>query len=75
MIGAETSLLFIRDLVGSYTRPVRELKGFSKNVIKPGDGYIVTFIVSSEDLKFWTKDNEWKAEPGKFSLWIGPNAD
>jgi beta-glucosidase len=75
VVGAETSLLFVRDLVGSYTRPIRELKGFSKNTLKPGESYLVTFILSSDDLRFWTKSNEWKAEPGKFSVFIGPNAE
>lgn len=74
-VAAETSLLFVRDLVGSYTRPVKELKGFSKNTLKPAESYTVTFILSSDDLRFWTKDNEWKAEPGRFTVWIGPNAD
>jgi beta-glucosidase len=74
-IADEVSMLFVRDLVGSYTRPVKELKGFKRTTLKPGESVTLTFVISSDDLCFWTKQKEWKAEPGTFSVWIGPNAD
>jgi beta-glucosidase len=72
--GAEVVQLYIRDLYGSVTRPVKELKGFKKISLKPGENRIVEFELSSEDLAFYTADGEWKAEPGNFHLWIGTNS-
>ena len=71
----EVVFLFVRDLVGSYTRPVKELKDFVRVTLAPGESANVPFVLSSDKLKFWTTDKEWKAEAGKFNLWIGPNSD
>jgi beta-glucosidase len=57
----ETVLLFVRDLVGSYTRPVKELKDFTRVTLNPGQSTTVSFVLTSNNLKFWTKDKEYKA--------------
>ncbi len=67
-------MLFVRDLVGSYTRPVKELKDFDRVTLLPGESTSVSFVLKSDNLRFWTKDKEFKAEPGKFNLWIAKHA-
>ena len=75
--GEEVVQLYIRDLVGSLTRPVRELKGFEKISLKAGETKTVTFIVDSKKLQFYTARKKWEVEPGDFELFIGgsSNAD
>ena len=65
--------LFVRDLVGSYTRPVRELKDFRRLTLLPGEIKGVSFTLDADKLKFWTKSQQCKAEPGKFNVWVGKN--
>lgn len=65
--------LYIRDKVGSITRPVKELKGFKKIHLKPGDIQKVTFTVSTGDLAFFNGKG-YVTEPGDFEVWIGPNS-
>lgn len=72
--GTETVQLYIRDLVGSVTRPVKELKGFRKTTLKKGESQTVTFTLSVEDLKFFNKDLQWVAEPGDFKVFVGGNS-
>lgn len=72
--GKETVQLYIRDLVGSITRPVKELKGFEKIELKAGESKEVTFKISEEDLKFYNGDLKFVAEPGDFKLFIGTNS-
>lgn len=67
----EVVFMFVRDLVGSYTRPVKELKDFSRVTLTPGQSTTVTFTINSDKLAFWTSDKQYKAEPGKFNVWIG----
>ena len=66
--------LYIRDLVGSVTRPVKELKGFQKVEIKKGETKTVTFTIRIEDLKFYNSDLKYVAEPGKFQVFVGTNS-
>lgn len=66
--------LYIRDLVGSVTRPVKELKGFEKVALKAGEKKTVTFTVDEDLLAFYGLDGEKKAEPGDFRLWVGLHA-
>lgn len=73
--GEEVIQLYIRDLVGSVTRPVKELKGFKKVMIKNGETINVTFELSPEDLAFYTQDMSYKAEPGDLHLFIGSSSD
>jgi beta-glucosidase len=73
--GKEVVQLYIRDLVGSVTRPVKELKGFQKINLKKGETQTVTFEITAEDLKFYNSDLQFVAEPGRFQLFIGTNSD
>jgi len=73
--GKETVQLYIRDLVGSVTRPVKELKGFQKIELKKGETKTVTFTLSIDDLKFYNSDLKYVAENGKFQVFIGNNSD
>jgi beta-glucosidase len=72
--GEETVQLYVRDLVGSVTRPVKELKGFQKITLQPGEIRKVTFTLSSDDLRFYTQDMTYKAEPGEFRVLVGGNS-
>lgn len=72
--GEETVQLYIRDLVGSVTRPVRQLKGFQKVRLSGGESRDVTFTLSTEDLKFYTRNMSYKAEPGAFQVFVGGNS-
>jgi len=73
--GKEVVQLYIRDLVGSVTRPVKELKGFEKVMIKKGETKTITFELSVEDLKFYNSELDFVAEPGKFQVFVGTNSD
>lgn len=72
--GEEVVQLYIRDLVGSITRPVKELKGFEKISLQAGESKVVNFTIGENDLAFWGADNTFKAEPGDFNLWVGTNS-
>jgi beta-glucosidase len=72
--GEEVVQLYIHDLVGSISRPVKELKGFEKINLDPGEKREVTFTLISKDLEFYGATNEWKAEPGEFKLWVGTSS-
>ena len=69
--GAEIVQLYIRDLVGSNTRPVKELKGFQKVYLKAGESKKVTFKISPEDLKFFNNQLKYDWEAGDFDIMIG----
>ncbi len=73
--GKEVVQLYIRDVVGSVTRPIRELKRFQKVEIKKGETKTVTFKLTVEDLKFYNYDLEFVAEPGDFEIFVGANSD
>lgn len=73
--GKEIVQLYIRDLVGSLTRPVKELKGFQKIEIKKGDTKTVTFKLTVEDLKFYNSNLDFVAESGEFEVFVGTNSD
>ncbi|MEO1518411.1 MAG: beta-glucosidase BglX [Bacteroidota bacterium] len=72
--GKEVVQLYIRDMVGSLTRPMKELKAFQQIQLKEGESQTVSFQISSEDLRFYTANERWEAEPGKFTVFVGPNA-
>lgn len=72
--GKEVVQLYIRDVVGSITRPMKELKGFQKIELKPGEVKTVSFKISVEDLKFYNSELKHVAEPGDFKLFIGTNS-
>lgn len=72
--GAEVVQLYIRDLVGSVTRPVKELKGFQKIFLKAGETKTVTFNITVNDLKFYNSALKYVWEPGDFEIMIGTNS-
>jgi beta-glucosidase len=74
MAGEETVQLYIRDLVGSVTRPVKELKGFQKINLNAGEMTKVQFMITENDLKFYNSELKYVSEPGDFKLFIGTNS-
>ncbi|WP_316817716.1 beta-glucosidase BglX [Pedobacter nyackensis] len=72
--GKEVVQLYIQDLVGSSTRPVKELKGFEKISLKPGESKTVNFKITEEDLKFYNMALKFVAEPGDFKVYVGGNS-
>lgn len=72
--GNELVQLYTRDLVGSLTRPVRELKGFQRIQLDPGETRRVTFTLTEEQLAFTRADGTHGSEPGSFHVWIAPNS-
>ncbi len=72
--GKEVVQLYLRDLVGSISRPVMELKNFQKIDIKKGEKKTITFDIDIEDLKFYNNDLQFVAEPGTFEVFVGTNS-
>lgn len=72
--GSEVVQLYIRDLVGSVTRPVKELKGFEKIYLQPNESRTVRFTIAPEMLKFYNADLKFVAESGDFDVMIGPDS-
>ncbi|WP_315975870.1 beta-glucosidase BglX [Parapedobacter soli] len=72
--GEEVVQLYVQDVVGSVTRPVKELKGFRKIWLDPGQSQHVTFELTAEDLKFYDADLDYVAEPGEFAVFVGTNS-
>lgn len=72
--GEEIVQLYVRDLVGSVTRPVKELKGFQKISLNAGESKQVTFDLTAKDLAFYTKDMSFKAEAGEFTVFVGTSS-
>ena len=67
--------MYIRDLEGSVSRPVKELKGFQRITLKKGETQTVTFTITPEVLKFYNQNLDYQYEPGDFDVMIGPNSD
>jgi beta-glucosidase len=72
--GREVVQLYVRDVVGSLTRPVRELKGFQGVEIRAGETRRVTFVLSEEQLAFYRADGTRGVEPGTFHVWVAPHS-
>lgn len=72
--GEEVVQMYIQDVVGSVTRPVKELKGFQKIKLSPGESKKVSFKISTMDLSFYNYDLKFVAEPGEFNVYIGGNS-
>jgi len=72
--GKEVVQLYTRQLVGTTTHPVKELKGFQKIELKAGESKTVSFNIAASDLKFYNSDLKYVAEPGNFKLFIGGNS-
>ena len=73
--GKEVVQLYIRDVVGSFTRPVKELKGFEMVELKPFESKVITFTIDQEMLAFYTANKTWEAEPGTFKVFVGGSSD
>ena len=72
--GHEVVQMYIRDVVGSISRPLKELKGFQKIFLQAGESREVVFIINEELLKFYNEALEYKAEPGEFRVMTGTNS-
>lgn len=72
--GAEVVQLYIRDVVGSVTRPVKELKGFQKVFLKAGETKTISFKITTADLKFYNNDLKYDWESGEFTIMVGGNS-
>ena len=72
--GTEVVQLYVRDLVGDIVRPVRELKGFRRITLDPGETTTVEFVLEGAELSFHNQLLERVTEPGEFHVWVGPNA-
>jgi beta-glucosidase len=73
--GEEVAQLYVRDDVASLVRPVKELKGFEKVYLKPGESKVIHFTIDRDKLSFFNQKLEWKAEPGTFTVMIGTASD
>jgi len=74
--GEEVVQLYIRDVVGKgISRPVQQLKGFEKVMLRKGETREVTFNIAASDLAFWRLDNTWAPEEGDFMLMVGSASD
>ena len=71
----EVAQLYIRDLVGNVTRPVRELKGFRRIELQPGETVRVEFELTNDDLAFYGRDMKLRTEPGEFHVWVGGSSE
>jgi len=71
----EVVQLYVRDLVGDVTRPVKELKGFRRISLKPGERERICFTLHTDELAFYNRKMELVTEPGKFHVWIGGSSD
>lgn len=72
--GIEVVQLYIRDVVGSIARPVKELKGFQRLSLKAGETATATFTIDASKLKFYNYDLKEVVEPGEFDVMVGPNS-
>lgn len=73
--GSEVVQLYIRDLVSSLIRPIRELRDFEKITLAPGESKTLTFTLSGKDLAYHTQGSNTVIEPGDFNVWVAPNAE
>ena len=73
--GEEVVQLYVRDLVASVTRPVKELKGFRKVMLKAGEKKIIQFTLKEKDLTFLDRNMNWVTEPGDFEVFVGTDSD
>ena len=73
-VGDEVVQLYIRDVAGSRTRPLKELKGFERITLKPGERRRVDFTLTAEHLGFYNRDMKFVVEPGAFKVWVGADS-
>ena len=70
----ETVQLYIRDVAAQLVRPIKELKGFRKITLAPGESQTVEFTLTRESLGYWNPENKFIYEPGEFEIMAGPNS-
>jgi beta-glucosidase len=73
--GFETVQLYVRDIAGSLTRPVRELKAFKRVSLEPCQSELVEFELGAAELSFYRRDGSFGPEPGKFCIWVGTSSE
>jgi beta-glucosidase len=73
--GFETVQLYIRDIAGSLTRPVKELKAFQRVQLAPDQSEVVEFEIGAAELSFYRRDGSFGAEPGKFFVWVATSSN
>jgi beta-glucosidase len=73
--GEEVVQLYVRDMVASLVRPLKELKGFQKVLLKPGEHKRIQFAIGPEQLAFFDRQLQWGVEPGEFRLMVGSASD
>ncbi|GGE34686.1 beta-glucosidase [Pullulanibacillus camelliae] len=73
--GEEIVQLYIRDHVGEVVRPLKELKGFKRISLQPGESCQVQFDIKEEQLRYTHADLQWKSDPGAFTAYVGPNSE
>ncbi len=73
--GDEVVQLYIRDTAASVTRPVKELKGFQRVTLQPGETKHLEFVLGAEQLGFWNRQMRFMVEPGEFKVMVGPNSE
>lgn len=72
--GEEVVQLYIRDIAASYTRPVKELKGFEKIMLQPGDSKKVSFTLTSKELGYFDSNGNYMVEPGEYQIMVGSSS-
>jgi beta-glucosidase len=72
--GEEVVQMYIRDVAGSVTRPVEELRGFKKIALKAGETKRVEFTLEPNDLAMYNREMKWVVEPGSFKVFVGTNS-
>lgn len=75
MAGEEVTQLYIRDISASLARPVKELKGFEKNMLQPGESKTIKFILTDNELGFYDNQGEYHVEDGKFDIMVGGSSE
>jgi beta-glucosidase len=73
--GDEVVQLYIRDVAASMTRPVKELKGFKRVTLRPGEKIRVEFALTARELGFWNREMRFAVEPGEFKVMVGANSE
>jgi beta-glucosidase len=73
--GDEVVQLYIRDVAASVTRPVKELKGFQRVTLQPGEKRRVEFVLDSAQLGFYDRTMKFVVEPGEFRVMVGSNSE
>jgi beta-glucosidase len=73
--GDEVVQLYIRDVAASMSRPVKELKGFQRVTLQPGEKRRIEFVLTREQLGFWNREMRFVVEPGEFKVMVGPNSE